>query len=115
MADAADFTVVQQGDVMILRFDIDNLLGILDVNRVGNALNHLITEGSKKVIFDMQMVRYAGSAALGMLLSIAKDLAAKGGKLVLCRTTHIDALLKVSRMRGVFDVALDPAAATLMF
>src|SRR5437870_461203 len=98
MADAPDFTVVQQGEIMILRFDIDNLLGILDVNRVGNALNQILIGGARKVIFDMQMVRYAGSAALGMLLSLAKDLAAKGGKLVLCRTGHVDALLKVSRM-----------------
>jgi anti-anti-sigma factor len=98
-------------DVTTVTVDMDNLLGIPEVNRVAAELKSIVEKGAKRLVIDLSKVKYAGSAALGMLLSLDQDLKSAGGRLVLASTGNLEGLLKVSRTRGVFTVAPDLEAA----
>ena len=108
---AEDYTLRQVEDCLVVRIEADNLLGVIDVNRIGGKLDALVKDQPKKVVLDLMRVRYAGSAALGMLLSLSKTLQQHGGRLVLTGTQHLDTLFRVSRTVAVFEVAPDVDAA----
>src|SRR5262245_24187412 len=110
-----DYTLRDQDGVTIVRMETQSLLGILDVNRVGAELTALVESGVTKLILDCAEVQYAGSAALGMLLALASELQARGGKLVLLRIEHIEQLFKVTRARGMFEIARDTDSALDFF
>jgi anti-anti-sigma factor len=102
-----DFTLRQVDNVLVIQVKLNNLLGVTEVNRMGGKLDELVKDQPRKIALDLSNVRYAGSAALGMLVSLSKSLSARGGKLILCGTQHLDTLFKVSRTIAVFEVAPD--------
>jgi len=108
---AEDFSTRLADDVLVIQVNLNNLLGVVEVNRMGGKLDELIKDQVRKVVLDLSKVRYAGSAALGMLLSMSKSLQSRGGKLVLCGTQHLDTLFKVSRTVAVFEIAPDQESA----
>jgi anti-anti-sigma factor len=108
---AEPFTTRRIDDAIVVQIDVDNLLGLMEVNRIGTDLNALVKEHARDTILDVSKVRYSGSAALGLLLSLSKSLQEHGKRLVLTGTHHIDSLLKISRTRAVFEVATDVDAA----
>jgi anti-anti-sigma factor len=110
---ADDYTLRIDGDVLIVQIDVNNLLGVIEVNRIGRNLDELIKDPSQpsKVVLDLAKVRYTGSAALGMLLSLSKSLQTRDGRLVLCGTQHLEMLFKVSRTVAVFEISRDVNAA----
>jgi stage II sporulation protein AA (anti-sigma F factor antagonist) len=107
----ADYVVRYRGDVLLLRFKIPNLTGILDVNRIGGEIMAMIDAGQRKVVLDLKHIDYAGSAALGMFLEIAKRLKSLNGRLVLSHAEKIEPLLKVSRTEKMFELTADPKEA----
>jgi anti-anti-sigma factor len=115
MPQPSDYTHHTHLDVHLISLQLESLLGIMDVNRVAAALNTLVESGARKLVLDLQNVQYAGSAALGMLLGLAAELNAKDGKLVLANAEHIEPLLKVTRARGMFQIAPDVIKAMEMF
>lgn len=111
---AEDYTLRQVGDVLVIQIELNNLLGVVEVNRVGGKLDTLLKDQARKVALDLHSVRYAGSAALGMLLSLSMSLKNRGGRLILCGTQHLDTLFKVSRTVAVFEVAPEVDGAVQM-
>ena len=109
-----DYAIHQHDDITLVTLQLQSLLGVIDVNRVGGDLMALVESGARKLVLDVQNVRYAGSAALGMLLGMAAELTARGGKLVLANAEHIEPLLKVTRARGMFRIAPDVIKAMEM-
>lgn len=101
--------------ISVITLQLESLLGVIDVNRVSGELMALVEGGTRKLVLDLQNVKYAGSAALGMLLGLAAELNARGGRLVLANSEHIDPLLKVTRARGMFQIAPDVIKAMEMF
>ena len=78
----ADFTTRQESGATVIEFATDNLLGLADLNRLGPRLLALANQAEgQKLVLDLSRVRYAGSAALGLLLKL--DVATKecAGKL----------------------------------
>jgi anti-anti-sigma factor len=112
---SADISVTRENDVTVVTVQTENLLGITDVNRLGSQLSDLLARGDTKLVVDLAMVKYAGSAALGMLLSIDQQLKLSQGKLILAAAEKLEGLLKVSRTRGVFALATDVQAAVRQF
>jgi anti-anti-sigma factor len=111
-----DYSVRElDGGVTVVDLHTQSLLGILDVNRVGAELTALITGGVTKLVLNLERLQIAGSAALGMLMSLSGELQARGGKLVLVHIEHIEPLLKVTRARTMFTVAPDVDSAAGMF
>ena len=106
-----DFTICHADDVLVIQIEVNNLLGLTEVGRIGANLDELVKGQPSKVALDLANVRYAGSAALGMLLSLSKTLQQNGGRLILCGTKQLDTLFKVSRTIAVFEIAPDADAA----
>jgi anti-anti-sigma factor len=104
---STELSVVRQDrSIIVATTHNENLLGLAEVNQVSAQLQELVKGEGTKLILDLASVQYAGSAALGMLLNLDQELRAKGGKLVLANIGRIEGLLRVSRTRGVFAVAL---------
>lgn len=106
-----DFILRQLGDVTVVRLETENLMGVIDIQRLTAKLNALLEGGARKVILDLKHVNYAGSAMLGMLLDFWKSVAGAGGRLVLSHTETIDTLLRISRTRQLFEIADDLKSA----
>ena len=109
-----DYTLREVDDVLVIQIELNNLLPVIEVNRLGGKFDALLKDRARKIVLDIGKVRYAGSAALGMLLSMSISLKERGGRLILCGTQHLDTLFKVSRTVAVFEVAPDCDAAMQM-
>lgn len=106
-----DFTLHQHDGVSVVALQLESLLGVLEVNRIGAELTALVDGGARRLVVDLKKVKFAGSAGLGMLLGLSSDLKSRGGKLVLVNTQHIEPLLKVTRARSAFHIAPDTLSA----
>ena len=106
-----DYTLDDRDGVRVVALELPSLLGVPDVDRIRAALGQQIAGGATRFVLDLTSVRFAGSAALGMLLALSSDLRGRGGKLVLAGTRHLDPLLNVTRARNVLLVAPDAPAA----
>ncbi|HEX3355447.1 MAG TPA: STAS domain-containing protein [Tepidisphaeraceae bacterium] len=106
-----DYTLREVDDVLVVEIEADNLLNVNEVSRIGEMLNELVKDSSPLMVMNLAKVRYAGSAALGMLMSLMKKLQGQGGRLILAGTQHLDLLFKVSRIVAMFEVAVDVPSA----
>ena len=110
MAKADDLTIRERDGVTIVRFNNESLLGH-DVEHLRERILALIEGGVRRLVLDFKHVRYAGSAALGMALSLSKSIQRGGGKLVLSHTEFIEPLLKVTHARALFTITPDSKSA----
>jgi anti-anti-sigma factor len=110
-----DFTIKETDGVHVVRFTTDNLLSIAEVNRIGGELNKLVDDGARKLVLDLKSVVYAGSATLGMLLSLREKMRDAGGKLVLSGLDNLDKLFSLSRTKALFEIVAAPSNAVALF
>jgi anti-anti-sigma factor len=79
------------------------------------TLEHKLTEaaplGSERLLVDMSRVNFIGSAALRVLLVMAKRLAVGGGKLVVVAPPQVAQVFTVSGLDAVLPVYLNFDAA----
>ena len=115
MPPPADYTLHQHMGISVVSLQLESLLGVIEVNRIGADLMAMIENGTRKLVLDLGKVKYAGSAALGMLLGLSSELNSRGGKLILAKPDHLEPLLKVTRARGMFTIAPDAMSAMEMF
>ena len=92
MAKIDDLTIRERNGVTIVRFNLESLLGP-DVEHMTDRIRTLIDGGVRKLVLDFKHVRYAGSAALGMAMSLAKAIERVDGKMALSHTEYIEELL----------------------
>ncbi|HEV7297814.1 MAG TPA: STAS domain-containing protein [Tepidisphaeraceae bacterium] len=111
-----DLVVRQHEDITVVRIKLENLSGIMEIDRISRDLVRMVDDGGvTKLILDLKYTRFFSSSALGMLILLAQKLNAKGGKLVISHPEHILPLLKVTRMGNLFQIADDPKAASKLF
>lgn len=110
-----DLVVRTHGDITIARIKMENLSGVLDIERVTNELKRIVDGGVFKLVVDLKYTKFFSSAALGMLIEVAMKLNRIGGKLVISHPEHIAPLLKMTRTDQLFQVADDPTAAVKLF
>ena len=101
--------------ITIARVRYPTLNGMVEVSRMTDELVKLVDDGVLQLMFDCKYVKFAGSAALGMLILLQKKLAKLGGKMVISHSENIADLLKVSRMASLFQLASDPKQAMAFF
>jgi anti-anti-sigma factor len=110
-----DYKVRNFEGVTVVRLKHANLTGLLEVNRLGDELKHLIAGGVRKLVVDFKHVNHAGSAALGLLLALNKRMNETGGTLVISHTEKLEELLRISRTASLFKRAPDPKTALSLF
>lgn len=113
MAKIDDLTIRERNGVTIVRFNLESLLGP-DVEHMTDRIRTLIDGGVRKLVLDFKHVRYAGSAALGMAMSLAKAIERADGKMALSHTQYIEELLKVTHAYRLFMIAPDAKVAVDM-
>ena len=110
-----DIVVREVGDVTIVRMRHENLAAALELQHIAAEIDGLIDRGANKLVIDFKYTKYAGSAALGLLIRLQKRMNLAGGKMILSHSEHIEELLRVSRTAPLFTLAADPRAAFKMF
>jgi anti-anti-sigma factor len=106
-----DYTLRDVNDCLVIGIEAGNLLNVNEVSRIGTDLTRALKSETRNVVLDLSKVRYAGSAALGLFVSISKLLKENGSKLVLAGTQQLEALFKASRTLAIFEMAPDVDAA----
>ena len=111
-AEPVYFTTRTESGVTVAEFQVDNLLGLSDLNKLGPKLLTLAGKGEGlRLVLDLSKIRYAGSAALGLLLKVDGEVKERGGKLALVINDSFEGLFRVSRTRNLFTIAPDVQSA----
>lgn len=99
------------GDVAIL----SNFGGLLNDPRhfdAGRDVDDLLDQGVRKFILEMANIRDLGTTALGLLVTITRQVRKEGGQVVLARPGRgVVAFLKEMQMEDYWDVAADAEEA----
>jgi anti-anti-sigma factor len=110
-----ELAVREVDDVTIARLREAHLTGTAEIQHVAAELDTILARGKRKLVVDFKYVRFIGSAALGMLISVQKKADKAGVKMILSHSENIAELLKVSHTGSLFKLAADPRAAFKMF
>ena len=106
-----DILVRVQDQVTIVRIKTANLTSMSDIGRFSSALEHLLKDGTHRLVIDFKLVDHIGSAALGVLISLQKHMKETGGRMVISHPEHIEELLQISQTSKLFELAVDTKAA----
>jgi anti-sigma B factor antagonist len=79
------------------------------------SIDHILKEEPRSAVVDLSGVEYLDSSGLGLLLSMSKEYALVGGRLVLVTNETVDNILSLTRLNGIFATAptLDEALQVL--
>src|SRR5258708_6998768 len=81
-----------------------------------DLIRNLISEGNKKILLNLRDVDYIDSSGLGELVKALTSMRSKGGELKLLNLTkRVRALLQITKLSTVFDVADDEAISVNSF
>lgn len=93
-----------------------NVMGGPDATSLNEQLHKLIEGNKKKVVVDLEEVKFINSSGLGMLIGGLTTLRNSGGDMKLARASQkIEDLLKMTKLTTVFDIHQDVNAAVAAF
>jgi anti-sigma B factor antagonist len=85
-------------------------------NALRAQLKSLIAEGKKKIVLNMDNIKYIDSAGLGILVAAHCSTKSQGGSLVLCHLGRkFLEVLQITKLVTVFEVCDTEAAAVASF
>jgi anti-sigma B factor antagonist len=97
------FTIKEHGDVTVIKLD-GNVMGGPDATGLNEELHKLVGEGKKKVVVDLEDVKFMNSSGLGMLIRALTTMRNAGGDMKLAHASEkIESLLMVTKLITVFD------------
>jgi len=110
----AHLTVARKDDVSVVEFSDRKILEELSIREIEEELFGLVATGdSIKLLLNFRNVEHLSSAALGMLINLEKQVAAKDGKLMLSNINpQIFEVFKITRLHKMFEIH-DTAAEAL--
>jgi anti-sigma B factor antagonist len=107
MPDAeVNLNVRREGPVSVVSFGERKILEELMINQIGERLSELAeAESAPKMLLDFGNVEHLSSAALGMLITLNKQLVGQQGQLVLANIhPQIYEVFKITRLNKLFDI-----------
>jgi len=98
--------VRKQGDICVVEFDDRKILEEHVINQIGERLAEIVEdEADPKLLLDFRNVEHLSSAALGMLITLNKQLGERQGRLVLANIhPQIYEVFKITRLNKLFDI-----------
>lgn len=113
----ANLTIRQEEGVSVVGFEDRKILEELMINAIGEKLSELAeAETDPKILLDFQNVEHLSSAALGMLITLNKQLGERGGQLVLANIRQqIYEVFKITRLNKLFNIQDTTADAFKQF
>jgi anti-sigma B factor antagonist len=102
-------------DVSLVALDGRIVLGE-ESNALREKLKSLIAEGKKKIVLNMDNIKYIDSAGLGTLVAAHCSAKTKGASLRLCHLgSKFQEVLQITKLLTVFEVCDTEAAAVASF
>jgi anti-sigma B factor antagonist len=77
-------------------------------------IDRILKSAPPATIVDLSDIEYLDSSGLGLLLSLSKEYAQAGGKLVLVTNETVDNILSLTRLNGIFATAPEMEQARQM-
>ncbi len=79
------------------------------------SIDRILKSEPRSAVVDLSGLEYLDSSGLGLLLSLSKEYALVGGRLVLVTNETVDNILSLTRLNGIFATAstLDEALQVL--
>ena len=105
-ADQAHVKVRDSGGIRVVEFTDRKILDELSIHEIGEELSRIIAEtGKVKMLLSFNNVDHLSSAALGMLINLNKQVAAKKGELKLSDISPpIFEVFKITRLNKLFNI-----------
>ena len=69
------------------------------------TIDRILKHAPPATIVDLAALEYLDSSGLGLLLSLSKEYAALGGRLILVTNESVDNILDLTRLSGIFSCA----------
>jgi anti-sigma B factor antagonist len=102
-------------DVSVVALDGRIVLGE-ESNALREKLKSLIAEGKKKIVLNMDNIKYIDSAGLGTLVAAHCSAKTKGASLRLCHLgSKFQEVLQITKLLTIFEVCDTEAAAVGSF
>lgn len=101
-----NLTVNTRDNVVVVTFEDRKILEQLAINEIGKRLSELAeAEATPRLLLDFRNVEHLSSAALGMLITLNKQLIEQDGKLVLAGIQpQIYEVFKITRLNKLFNI-----------
>ena len=98
--------VHKQGEVCVVEFEDRKILEEHVINQIGERLGEIVEdEPDPKLLLDFRNVEHLSSAALGMLITLNKQLGERQGRLVLANIhPQIYEVFKITRLNKLFTI-----------
>ncbi len=110
-----NFKTSQQGGATVIELD-GNLLGGPDAGLLKNKLRELVESGKKQIVVDLHAVEFMNSSGLAMLINALTTMKSAGGGLKIANASEkIAALIKVTKLSGMFENYTSVADAAAAF
>ena len=78
------------------------------------TIDRILKHTPQATILDLKELDYLDSSGLGLLLSLAKEYGATGGRLVLVTNDAVDSILDLTKLSTIFSTADSLEAAETM-
>ncbi len=98
--------VRKQNDVCVVEFEDRKILEEHIINQIGERLGEIVEdETDPKLLLDFHNVEHLSSAALGMLITLNKQLGERQGRLVLANIhPQLYEVFKITRLNKLFNI-----------
>lgn len=105
-ADQAHVKVRDSGGIRVVEFTERKILDELAIHEIGEELSRVIDEsGDVRMLLSFKNVDHLSSAALGMLINLNKQVAAREGELKLSDISPpIFEVFKITRLNKLFTI-----------
>ena len=102
----AKLTITRQDNVCIVEFEDRKILEELAINQIQEQLTDLIAaETPPRLLLNFRKVEHLSSAALGVLITVGKQVAERRGQLVLANIhPQIFEVFKITRLNKLFNI-----------
>lgn len=103
---------IESGNIALFEAS-GHMLGGADTTELHDRIRHLVTEGVRQMVIDLNGVKWMNSSGLGCLMACMSTLQQAGGALKLTGITEkVESILLITKLNEVFDIA-DSAEAAL--
>lgn len=99
-------TAAAVGDVTVVELTDRKILDEMNITEIGAGLNSLVGDADvPKMLIDFANVAHMSSSALGMLITLRKRVAERGGRLALCGIQpSILEVFVITRLNEIFEI-----------
>jgi anti-sigma B factor antagonist len=95
----------KEKDIHVVKLLPRRILDELQISEIGQGLSALIESGVSKLVLDFSNVDHLSSSALGMLITVKKQVDSSKGHLKMCYIrSQILQIFQITRLDALFDI-----------